>query len=97
MGTAKRFKANMISEIQVHGQEGNLLGFMRNVSSSGALLEIFEGDYVPQRGDILHISNEIQDLDAEVVWSRSEGFGVCFLDRAELQERLMNRTSFALA
>lgn len=96
MDTAKRFKANMVSEIEVHGQSGSLLGFMKNVSRTGALLELFEGDYTPQKGDILHISNEVQDLDAEVVWSRSEGFGVCFLSRGELRERLMVRTAFAM-
>jgi len=96
MGAEKRYSSNMVSEIDVHGQTGSLLGFMRNVSKTGAFLEIFEGDYVPQRGDILHISNEARNLDAEVVWSRQDGLGICFLDETELQERLMNRTAFAM-
>lgn len=96
MGAARRYNANLVSEVDVHGQSGTLLGFMRNVSRTGAFLEIFEGDYIPQKGDILHISNEVQTLDAEVVWSRSEGFGICFLDHDQLEDRLMNRTSFAM-
>ena len=95
MTTPKRHKISETARIEVHGQPGPLMGYITNMSRTGACVEIYAGDYLPQKGDMLHLTTTWQDLDAEVVWSKTEGtLGVCFVTRDEVPMRMMEKTTF---
>lgn len=82
-------------KVQVLESPGAVQAVLRNISRSGGLIEVFEGDYVPQRGDLLEIKTYTRDYYAEVVWVKEGNLGVCFFTPGEIQDRMMRKTSFA--
>lgn len=101
MSNSKRFITKETAKLEVYGHIGTLVAEIRNLSSTGALLEISSGKYVPQKGDLLNMTVNLQSISrehnvaAEVVWSGSNGFGICFINKENVLERMMAKsTSF---
>lgn len=99
MTTAKRFMTRETAQIEVYGHVGLLVASLRNLSETGAFLEVAKGDYVPKKGDLLNMTVNLDTLDrihnvaAEVVWSKGMGLGICFINRDQVLERMMAKSS----
>lgn len=83
--------------LEIYGRMGTLIAEMKNLSVTGAFLEIIQGDYIPQKGDIIRVTVPLESLgrthsvNAEVVWGKSLGVGVCFLNRQETMTKMITR------
>lgn len=97
--SAKRYPTKEVAQLEVYGHIGTLVANIRNLSASGAFLEVSEGDYVPKKGDLLSMTVRLSTLQrehnvsAEVVWSKGLGLGVCFINKGEVLERMMAKSS----
>ncbi|MFM6930470.1 MAG: PilZ domain-containing protein [Bdellovibrio sp.] len=93
--TSKRFKTKEKALIEVYGHIGTLAASLRNLSQTGACLEVSHGDYIPKKGDLLNLTVELKSLHrthnmaAEVIWSKGMGLGICFIGKDEILERMM--------
>ncbi|WP_295899058.1 PilZ domain-containing protein [uncultured Bdellovibrio sp.] len=101
MSTAKRYKTKETAQVEVYGHIGILVANLKNLSQTGAFLEVSQGDYVPQKGDLLNLTVNLTSLRrthnvaAEVVWSKGLGLGICFIGKEQVLERMMAKgTSF---
>ncbi|MEN0059247.1 MAG: PilZ domain-containing protein [Bdellovibrio sp.] len=100
MRQAVRFPTKETAHIEVYGHMGSLMVHLRNLSRTGACLEVSnKGDYVPQKGDLLNMTVRLSSLQrthhvtAEVVWTQGMGLGICFIDKGEVLERMMAKSS----
>ncbi len=81
--------------LEIFGRMGTLIAEMKNLSVTGAFLEIIQGDYIPQRGDLIRVTIPLESLgrthsvNAEVVWGKSLGVGVSFLNRQETMTKML--------
>lgn len=97
--TAKRFPTKETAQLEVYGHIGTLVANVKNLSASGAFLEISAGDYVPQKGDLLSMTVRLDSLrrqhnvTAEVVWSKGFGLGICFINKGQVLERMMAKSA----
>ncbi len=97
--TAKRFHTNEFAHVEVYGHVGILNAALRNLSISGAFLEISKGDYVPQKGDLLNLTVKLSTLKkshnvaAEVIWTQGLGLGITFISKDDILERMMAKTT----
>lgn len=92
---AKRYQTKEVAQIEVYGHVGVLSANLKNISQTGAFLEIQQGSYIPQKGDLLNMTITLDNLQrthnvaAEVVWSSDLGLGICFINKDEVLERMM--------
>lgn len=99
MSAAKRYPTKETAHIEVYGHIGILVAHLKNLSQTGAFLEVSNGDYVPQKGDLLNMTVSLKDLQrthnvsAEVVWSKGLGLGICFINKDQILERMMAKGS----
>ena len=97
MTNAQRHHTQEIAQIEVYGRMGNLLAKMRNLSVTGAFLELTHADFVPQKGDLLRVTVNLNSvkrthqLNALVVWTRDLGLGVQFISEEQVLSGMMNR------
>lgn len=97
--TAKRYLTKETAQIEVYGHIGVLVANLKNISQTGAFLEVQQGNYVPKKGDLLNMTVTLGDLkrthnvSAEVVWSSDLGLGICFINKDEILERMMAKGS----
>lgn len=86
--------------LEIYGRMGTLVAELKNLSATGAFLEIQHGDYIPRKGDLIRVTVPLETLgrthsvNAEVIWGKSLGVGVCFLNRHETMTKMLtqNRT-----
>lgn len=96
---AKRYPTKEVAQIEVYGHIGVLVANLRNISQTGAFLEVRKGSYVPKKGDLLNMTVTLGDVQrthnvsAEVVWSSGLGLGICFINKDEILERMMAKGS----
>ncbi|MGZ3781193.1 MAG: PilZ domain-containing protein [Pseudobdellovibrionaceae bacterium] len=98
--SAKRYNTNEIAQIEVYGHVGTMFASLKNISQTGAFLEVQEGStYVPQKGDLLNMTVTLNSLQrthnvaAEVIWCNGVGVGICFINKEEVLERMMAKGS----
>lgn len=95
---AERYDTLEMARVQVYGRTGDLTVKMKNVSSTGALMELVNGDYRPQRGDFIqatiHLDSvgRIHEINGEVVWHDGLGFGINFIRKNDLLTRMMSKS-----
>ncbi len=95
---AERYPTQEIADIEIYGDTTKLRAVMRNLSSTGAGLEILGTTISFQKGDLLNITVELDSLekthnvDAEVVWTDGQGVGVCFMKKDEVVQRIFLRS-----
>lgn len=98
---AQRYPTLETAHIEIYGRMGKSVARMKNLSATGAFLELQNGGYVPRKGDLVKATVHLRTVgksrivDAEVVWNNGLGFGVNFLKKAELLERMFQRNSAA--
>ena len=97
INTGKRYETSETAHVEVYGRMGRLVSKMRNISTTGAFLELANGDYMPKKGDLvkatvhLHSLGRSRVVDAEVIWNSGLGFGISFLKKQQLLERMFQR------
>ena len=95
----KRFQTKEHAQIEVYGGTGKIHCRMVNLSASGAFLEIVNSKYTPKQGDVIRVSvtlrqlNKFHHLDAQIIWCKGLGIGICFLKKNEIYEKLATRAS----
>jgi hypothetical protein len=95
----ERYLTDERAYLEIFGRMGTLIAELKNLSISGAFLEIIQGDYIPQRGDLIRVTIPLESLgrthsvNAEVVWGKSLGVGVCFLNRNETMTKMLTGSS----
>jgi hypothetical protein len=93
--TTERYLTQERAYLEIFGRMGTLIAEMKNLSGTGAFLEIIQGDYIPQKGDLVRVTIPLESLgrthsvNAEVVWGKSLGVGVCFLNRQETMSKML--------
>jgi hypothetical protein len=98
IATAERYPTQEIADIEIYGHTTKLRAVMRNLSLTGAALEIVGDDKTLRKGDLINITVQldsiakIHNVDAEVVWTSGAGMGVCFVKRAQVVERIFMRS-----
>lgn len=91
---AERYPTQEIADIEIYGDVTKLRAVMRNLSSTGAGLEILGSSIRFQKGDLLNITVELDSIekthnvDAEIVWTNGQGMGVCFMKKDEVVQRI---------
>lgn len=94
----ERHQTHERAYLEIFGRMGTLIAELKNLSTTGAFLEILQGDYIPRKGDLLRITVPLETLgrthsvNAEVVWGKSLGFGVSFLNRHETMTKMLSRS-----
>ena len=96
---APRYQTAETAHIEVYGRMGHLVGQMRNISQTGAFFELTNGAYIPGDGDILHLTVHLHSLkkthyvDAEVKWKKGLHFGVHFVSKEQVLDKMFNKSS----
>ena len=101
---AQRYQTNEWAEIKAYGTGFSGRARLKNLSSSGAYLELQDNTVFLEKGDLLRITVNLTDLgtnrkiSAEVVWFKAPsggtaGFGVCFIRPEQIYEKLSRRYS----
>lgn len=95
--SAERFGTSEHAVIEVYGKRSRVFSKMRNLSHTGALFELSDPTYIPQKGDLIKISvhldtlNRTRDMNAEVVWSNEAQMGVQFISEDTVISRMISR------
>lgn len=97
--TKKRFPTQEVAHIEVYGRMGRAVAKMKNISSGGAFLELSNGDYMPREGDLVRATVHLNTIgrsravDGEVMWNNGLGFGIAFLKKDELLEKMFQKSA----
>lgn len=97
---SQRFQTSEVAILEVYGRMGKLVAKMKNLSVTGAYLQLMEGGYVPTKGDVVHVVVQLRTLkksrsvDAEVVWMNGLGFGINFLKKQDVVDRMFAQKKF---
>jgi hypothetical protein len=96
----KRFATLETAAFEVYGQHGAHTAHMKNLSETGAFFELQDPDSKasPKKGDLLRLDIQLSTLkkshvlDAEIVWSTPNGFGVAFITKEQLLKKMVLRS-----
>ncbi len=94
---AKRFQAYARVRCQKYGSGSGALMILKNISKSGARLNLITAASEFLKGDILRLVVELDAVsrnrivNAEVVWSQNGSLGVSFLSPENVVTKLLNR------
>lgn len=98
--TSERYATHENVQIQVYGQGTHLQGFLKNLSRTGAGLEIVSREQGLQKGDLVSLTIELSSLskthsvDAEVIWTGAQGVvGVVFMKQSEVFSKMIVKAS----
>ncbi len=97
----KRFATLEIIALEVYGQMGEHVAKMKNLSKSGAFLEVVKGPFAPEKGDLIRMKitlssiQKTHQVDAEVIWTQEKKFGVSFVKKEELVEKMLSKSILA--
>lgn len=100
MSVSRRYSTLETVQMEVYGRIGTIVAKMKNLSITGAYFELSGGEYTPQAGDFLHVIANLNSVgkshafDAEVVWNKGVGFGVNFIKKDQLLDKMLQRSTF---
>ncbi len=92
---AKRFQTNQEVKVEIYGHTLDIIAKMKNLSSTGAFLELLKAEMIPQQGDLIRITvpllevNKVRQISAEVIWHQGLGFGISFISDDLVVDKLM--------
>ena len=95
--TTERHQTRERAYLEIYGRTGTLIAELKNLSSTGAFIEILQGDYIPRKGDLVRVTVPLETLgrthsvNAEVIWGKSLGVGICFLNRQETMTKMLTQ------
>lgn len=94
---SQRFNTVETAHIEVYGRMGQLVGVIKNISKTGALVELTRGEYIPTNGDLVQMTIHLQSIrkthykDAQVIWNNGLSFGVRFVSKTDVLEKLFKK------
>jgi hypothetical protein len=96
----KRYPTLETVAFKVYGQHGAHTVRMKNLSATGAFFEIQDprSKVSVTKGDLIRLDIHLATLkkshvvDAEIVWSQPNGFGVSFITKEQLLEKMILRS-----
>lgn len=83
--------------MEIYGEGGEILARLRNLSMTGAFFEVGAEAKQPRPRDLVRCKVHLPELakvhtvDAEVVWNAETGFGVSFIKKEDLLEKMFHR------
>lgn len=95
--SSERHQTSERAYLEIYGRTGTLIAELKNLSSTGAFLEIIQGDYIPRKGDLIRVTVPLESLgrthsvNAEIIWGKSLGVGICFLNRQETMTKMLTQ------
>lgn len=97
--TAQRYPTIEYAHIEVYGRTGKLSGKIKNISLTGALIELngISGEYVPKEGDLVQMTVDLNSIgkthhkDAEVMWNDGVCFGIRFVPKNYIIDNLFSK------
>lgn len=98
--TSERFATQESVQVQVYGQGRFVSAVLKNLSLTGAGLELLEGPQALQKGDLVSLTIELKSLakthsiDAEVVWTGRGVVGVVFMKAGEVFTKMLSKAAF---
>lgn len=96
---APRFPTRETAGVEIYGRNGRFTARLRNLSASGARLEIIRGETTPQTGDILKVTVQLKELgkthkvDGEVIWLGQGAIGIQFINKEDVAVRILSKLS----
>lgn len=94
LSQARRFLTQELAHVEIYGKSGQFLCKIGNLSATGAFLEILNPNFSVESGELIRVTvnlnkvNRVHVIDCVVVWTKTNGIGIHFLKRTELQEKL---------
>lgn len=95
--TAHRYMTQETAQVEIYGRLSELHVKLKNISSTGAFIEISQGKLIPRPGDLLRMTivlsslNKKRTMNAEVIWSKGLGLGIRFINQKTVVEKMMAR------
>lgn len=95
---AQRFITQESAQVEVYGHVGIVDALMKNLSMTGAFIQMKKAEYLPQKGDLLNLTVNLDEIkkshnvDAQVIWSKGTQLGVAFISKDEVLERMMAKS-----
>jgi hypothetical protein len=98
--SAERYPTKEKAEIEIYGKSGNIIARIKDISQTGACLQLLEheasalnkGDLVCMKV-ILRALKKEHRVNAQVVWSEGRQSGIQFLTSDQLVEKMMIRSA----
>jgi hypothetical protein len=97
--TAPRYATKETAHLEIFGQLGHIMGNLKNVSKTGALVEIPNNEQTLDRGDVVHMTIHLFSLKkthivhAEVIWNRGGSIGLHFVKKDQILEKMFSKTN----
>ena len=92
---AIRYPTQEKASVEIYGRLGHFIADVKNVSETGACLELAEESPELQAGDLLRMTIVLRflkrrhDLKAQVVWKKGNRTGVNFLKTTQFFEKII--------
>lgn len=98
--SATRFFTDEPIELETYGSSTNkiLPGRLKNLSQSGAYLEMSTLSYLPKKGDLikatvnLHKLGKMRQFNAKVIWIEENKMGVAFIKKDKLIQNILEKS-----
>lgn len=97
---SERYDTHENVQIQIYGQGRFVAGVLKNLSRTGAGLQLIESSTPLQKGDLVSLTIELKSLskthniDAEVVWTSEGVAGVVFMKAGDIFTKMLTKTGF---
>ncbi len=97
--SSERFLANESLRLEIYGKgTGKILGNLKNISQTGANIEIMSSELPLQKGDLIRGTVSLDSIgktrtfDAEIVWNTKDNIGICFMKKSDLFKKMLAKT-----
>jgi|GEM_PF-3303973 len=95
-----RYSTEEILNIEIYGSnQSPIIAVMRNISKSGAFVEIGQSSSRPSKGQFIRGVINLDSIgksrifNGEVIWVNEDGFGISFMRKEELVQKIMSKVS----
>ncbi|MBL7670578.1 MAG: PilZ domain-containing protein [Bdellovibrionaceae bacterium] len=94
-----RYPTRETAHIEIFGQLGHIMGNLKNVSKTGALVELPDSTRALTHGDVVHMTIHLFSLKkthivhAEVIWNSGSSVGLQFVKKDQILEKMFSKTN----
>ncbi|MFZ4404428.1 MAG: PilZ domain-containing protein [Pseudobdellovibrionaceae bacterium] len=96
-----RFETQEKASLEVYGQNLHLSALLKNLSETGAFIELSDNHNVTKKGSLLRVTVFLDSLqkerviNAEVIWKNGSSLGLKFLSKKDIVNKMLARSQFA--
>jgi hypothetical protein len=97
--SAERYPTKEKAEIEIYGRSGGIIARIKDISQTGACLQIDHAEASLSKGDlvcmkvILRALKKEHRVNAQVVWTEGRQSGIQFLTSDQLVEKMLVRSA----